>query len=115
MKVVRPGKEQPDNVVQLHVPMDMSKLDIKNYLASIYKLDIAKVNTRIAHGKTKYLFKNDRLAKKKFPDYKVAYVTLATGTFKFPDLFPKPDAQVEEPAQEQADTPSVEPEPLRWF
>jgi len=22
MKVVRPGKEQPDNVVQLHVPME---------------------------------------------------------------------------------------------
>ena len=31
----------------------MSKLDIKNYLTSIYKLDIAKVNTRIAHGKLK--------------------------------------------------------------
>lgn len=33
----------------------MSKLDIKNYLTSIYKLDIAKVNTRIAHGKLKLL------------------------------------------------------------
>ena len=32
----------------------MSKLDIKNYLTSIYKLDIAKVNTRIAHGKLKF-------------------------------------------------------------
>ena len=34
----------------------MSKLDIKNYLTSIYKLDIAKVNTRIAHGKMNLLF-----------------------------------------------------------
>jgi len=115
MKVVRPGKEQPDNVVQLHVPMDMSKLDIKNYLTSIYKLDIAKVNTRIAHGKTKYLMKKDKLMKKKFPDYKVAYVTLATGTFKFPDLFPNQDVKEEESAQKQADATPEEPEPLRWF
>lgn len=45
----------------------------------------------------------------------ISFLLQATGTFKFPDLFPKPDAQVEEPAQEQADTPSEEPEPLRWF
>ena len=35
----------------------MSKLDIKNYLTSIYKLDVARVNTRIQHGEMK-LFAN---------------------------------------------------------
>ncbi|KAJ7330197.1 54S ribosomal protein L23, mitochondrial [Desmophyllum pertusum] len=114
MKVVRPGKELPDNVVQFHVPMDMSKLDVKNYLTSIYKLDIANVNTRIQHGKTKSIVKGDQLIKRKYPDYKVAYVTLATGTFKFPDLIPaKPDVKDEESAQ--SDTTSQASASLRWF
>lgn len=33
----------------------MSKMDIKNYLTSIYKLDVARVNTRIQHGKVIFL------------------------------------------------------------
>ncbi|KAK3707201.1 hypothetical protein QZH41_019561 [Actinostola sp. cb2023] len=76
MKIVRPGRELDNNVVQFHVPMDMSKLDIKNYLCSIYNVDVARVNTRIQEGKTKKIAKGDRLVKKKYPDYKVAYVTL---------------------------------------
>ncbi|PFX28303.1 39S ribosomal protein L23, mitochondrial [Stylophora pistillata] len=76
MKVVRPGRELPENTVQFHVPMDMSKLDIKNYLTSIYKLDVARVNTRIQHGKTKSLLINRKITKRKYPDYKVAYVVL---------------------------------------
>ena len=28
----------------------MSKLDIRNYLQGIYKVDVYKVNTRIQHG-----------------------------------------------------------------
>ncbi|RMX41918.1 hypothetical protein pdam_00006635 [Pocillopora damicornis] len=115
MKLVRPGRELPENTVQFHVPMDMSKLDIKNYLTSIYKLDVARVNTRIQHGKTKALLINRKITKRKYPDYKVAYVVLASGTFKFPDLFPK-----DTPKDEQTDQKPTEPTPedtphLRWF
>lgn len=112
MKIVRPGREIPENTVQFHVPMDMSKLDIKNYLQSIYNVDVYKVNTRIQHGKTKSIVKNDKLVKKKLPDYKVAYVVLASGTFKFPDLFPR-----EEPKDDKAsstDLPQTSV-PFRWF
>lgn len=115
MKVVRPGRDLPENTVQFHVPMDMSKMDIKNYLTSIYKLDVARVNTRIQHGKTKSIVKNDQLLKKKYPDYKVAYVVLASGTFKFPDLFPIPSAEDEETDKKPADPPPDDTQHLRWF
>ncbi|CAH3014933.1 unnamed protein product [Porites evermanni] len=113
MKIVRPGRELPDNTVQFHVPMDMSKLDIRNYLQGIYKVDVYKVNTRIQHGKTKTIIKNDKLVKKKLPDYKVAYVTLASGTFKFPDLFPKDEEKDEKSAEEDSATETTTP--IRWF
>lgn len=76
--------------------MDMSRLDVKNYLESIYKIDVAKVNTRIQLGKTKTIQKGDRAFKRKFPDFKVAYVTLAQGSFQYPDLFPSSKSKSEE-------------------
>ncbi|XP_068710388.1 large ribosomal subunit protein uL23m-like isoform X2 [Montipora capricornis] len=107
VKIVRPGREIPDNTVQFHVPMDMSKLDVRNYLQSIYNVDVYKVNTRIQHGKTKSIVKNDKLVKKKLPDYK------ASGTFKFPDLFSK-----EEPKDDKSSKTDDMPQksvPFRWF
>jgi large subunit ribosomal protein L23 len=50
VKVVRPGKELPENEVMLHVPLKMTKLDVRNYLQSIYNVEVAKVNTRIQLG-----------------------------------------------------------------
>jgi len=113
MKIVRPGRELPDNTVQFHVPMDMSKLDIRNYLRSIYNVDVYKVNTRIQHGKTKSVIKNGQLVKKKLPDYKVAYVILGSGSFRFPDLFPKEEAVDDETAK--TDTIPEKTTTFRWF
>lgn len=45
----------------------------------------------------------------------LSFLLQATGTFKFPDLFPNQDVKEEESAQKQADTTPEEPEPLRWF
>jgi large subunit ribosomal protein L23 len=76
VKVVRPGKELPENEVMLHVPLKMTKLDVRNYLQSIYNVEVAKVNTRIQLGKTKTVLKRGQPKKMKLPDVKVAYVTL---------------------------------------
>ncbi|XP_066934046.1 large ribosomal subunit protein uL23m-like [Clytia hemisphaerica] len=94
VKVVRPGRDLPDDTVQLHVPLDMSKIDIKNYMEKIYNVPVAKVNTRIQAGKVKTkVYRNDAIQYKQ-EDIKVAYVILKEGRFKFPDVFP-PDAKAE--------------------
>lgn len=93
VKVVRPGRELPEDTVQLHVPIDMSKIDIKNYMEKIYNIPVAKVNTRIQAGKVKSkIYRNDAI-QYRTPDIKVAYVILKESTFKFPDVFP-PDDEV---------------------
>ncbi|XP_065158087.1 large ribosomal subunit protein uL23m [Atheta coriaria] len=86
MKLIRPTEEQPTNVVQFSVSMEMTKHDIKNYLEKIYDVKSVDIRTRIALGNMKkdlkgYITKED--------DIKYAYVTLPRGEhFEFPDLFP---------------------------
>lgn len=89
VKVVHPGKPIADDVVQLHVSLDMGKIDIRNYLEKIYGIPVDKVHTRIQPGKWKNEIYGNDLIHKKNDDYKVAYVYLREGTFKFPQLFPE--------------------------
>ncbi|XP_043915566.1 39S ribosomal protein L23, mitochondrial-like [Protopterus annectens] len=90
LTLVRPGKEQPPDTVQFRIPMEMSKFDVKNYLGSIYNVQVADVRTRIQYGTNRK--RNHLNQKVKTPDYKVAYVQLSKGqTFEFPDLFPQKD------------------------
>eukprot|EP00794_Sanderia_malayensis_P001299 gene1299-1436_t len=114
VKIVRPGKELPKDQVQMHVSMDMNRIDIKNYLENIYNIKVNRVNTRIQLGKKEMVMKLDgSIAKKKYPDYKIAYVTLAEGTFEYPELFPESDKskQIEEVVTEPYDTDAThEPE-----
>uniref|UniRef100_A0A8D0GDM0 Large ribosomal subunit protein uL23m n=1 Tax=Sphenodon punctatus TaxID=8508 RepID=A0A8D0GDM0_SPHPU len=88
LTLVCPGIPQPEDTVQFHIPMEMTRVEVKNYLESIYNVPVAAVRTRIQFGSNKQRnHKNQRIKK---PDFKVAYVQLAAGqTFKFPDLFPK--------------------------
>ncbi|XP_072495593.1 large ribosomal subunit protein uL23m isoform X2 [Notamacropus eugenii] len=88
IQLVRPGSAQPEDTVQFRIPMEMTRIDLKNYLQSIYNVPVAAVRTRIQHGSSKR--RDHRNVRIKQPDYKVAYVQLAHGqTFKFPDLFPE--------------------------
>merc|ERR1712179_193262 len=73
----------------------MSKLDVKNYLEKIYKVNTVDVTTHIQMGKMKrakvgsYIVKED--------DEKVAFVTLPkTEKFTFPVLFPEDKEEKEE-------------------
>uniref|UniRef100_A0A8C3LE83 Large ribosomal subunit protein uL23m n=1 Tax=Chrysolophus pictus TaxID=9089 RepID=A0A8C3LE83_CHRPC len=51
MLAVRPGVPQPEDTVQFRVSMEMTKVDIRNYLEKIYNVPVAAVRTRIQYGK----------------------------------------------------------------
>lgn len=74
MKLIRPERTQPDNVVTFKVSMEMTKYDVENYLREIYKVPVIEVRTRIALGKT--FVDNELKYVKKKDDDKIAYVTL---------------------------------------
>ncbi|XP_047548154.1 39S ribosomal protein L23, mitochondrial isoform X3 [Lutra lutra] len=87
IRLVRPGTAQPEDTVQFRIPMEMTRVDLRNYLERIYNVPVATVRTRVQHGSNRK--RDHRNVRVKSPDYKVAYVQLAHGqTFTFPDLFP---------------------------
>ncbi|XP_008837431.1 39S ribosomal protein L23, mitochondrial isoform X2 [Nannospalax galili] len=100
IQLVRPGTAQPEDTVQFRIPMEMTRVDLKNYLEHIYNVPVAAVRTRVQHGSNrKRDHKNVRVKK---PDYKVAYVQLAHGqTFTFPELFPEKESSSVEPYLEE--------------
>ena len=54
--------------------MEMTRVDLRNYLEQIYNVPVAAVRTRVQHGSNRRRdHKNVRIKK---PDYKVAYVQL---------------------------------------
>lgn len=88
IQLVRPGTAQPEDTVQFRIPMEMTRVDLRNYLERVYNVPVAAVRTRVQHGSNRR--RDHRNVRIKQPDYKVAYVQLAHGqTFTFPDLFPK--------------------------
>ncbi|XP_071871524.1 mitochondrial ribosomal protein L23 [Bombus fervidus] len=100
LKLIKPEHNQPKNVVEFHCSMEMTRLDVKNYLEKIYNIHPVHVRTRIALGKTyiptgyKFVAKED--------DMKIAYVTLPkTETFTFPDIVPKEAEDKNEKAMEE--------------
>ncbi|XP_062973196.1 large ribosomal subunit protein uL23m [Elgaria multicarinata webbii] len=94
LTMVRPGVPQPEDTVQFRIPMEMTRVELKDYLENIYNVPVAAIRTRIQHGSMKRRdHKNRRI---KNPDYKVAYVQLAAGqTFQFPDLFPEREETIQ--------------------
>ncbi|XP_011500688.1 PREDICTED: probable 39S ribosomal protein L23, mitochondrial [Ceratosolen solmsi marchali] len=85
MKLVKPQFNNPPNIVEFHCSMQMTRLDIKNYLEKIYKIPIIKVNTRIKLGKFR---RNELNTVIKDEDIKVAYAHLPRfESFEFPNMF----------------------------
>lgn len=60
--------------LELKVPLDMNKFEIREYLEKIYGIKVAKVNTLIRLGKTRRF--QDKNFTRKDKDWKKAYVTL---------------------------------------
>ena len=119
VRVVRPNKALGDDIVEMHVPLDMGKKDIRNYLKNIYGINVAKVHTRIVIGQWETRQHNNDLIKKKSGDKKIAYVFLGEGTFKFPKMFKDMETKK---VEEEEDNPDGQPPPGRnklgtqqWF
>ncbi|XP_025213033.1 39S ribosomal protein L23, mitochondrial isoform X2 [Theropithecus gelada] len=74
IQLVRPGVAQPEDTVQFRIPMEMTRVDLRNYLESIYNVPVAAVRTRVQYGSNKR--RDHRNVRIKKPDYKVAYVQL---------------------------------------
>ncbi|XP_003798461.1 39S ribosomal protein L23, mitochondrial [Otolemur garnettii] len=101
IQLVRPGTAQPEDTVQFRIPMEMTRVDLRNYLERIYNVPVAAVRTRVQHGSHRK--RDHRNVRIKKPDYKVAYVQLAHGqTFTFPDLFPEKDPRLEGSSVDEA-------------
>ncbi|XP_015596795.1 probable 39S ribosomal protein L23, mitochondrial [Cephus cinctus] len=92
LKIVNPTMKQPKNVVQFHCSMEMTVLDVKQYLKKIYDVHPVQVNTRIQLGKIRPEPYKSILTKEE--DVKVAYVVLPKDqTFEYPPLFEKDDTK----------------------
>ncbi|KAI3390162.1 hypothetical protein SNEBB_001834 [Seison nebaliae] len=82
------NQKLPDDVAKFEVHLQMSKLDVKQYLEKVYDIDVLDVNTQIVEGK-----ENKHPVRKTIlpPDAprKYAYVQLRNETFEFPDIFEK--------------------------
>ncbi|PIK44509.1 putative 39S ribosomal protein L23, mitochondrial-like [Apostichopus japonicus] len=92
LKMVKPQREHPPNVVVFHCPVQMTKFDVKNYLEKIYNVPVERVNTSIPFNPIVRDHQNRRWMPR--DEFKVAFVTLADGqTFKFPELFAPPASE----------------------
>lgn len=66
---------ESDGCYQFYVSKKATKIDIKNAIEKIYKVKVEAVNTAIVHGKMKRV----RQQIGKMPDWKKAFVQLASG------------------------------------
>jgi ribosomal protein L23 len=73
-KLMIPSVLEKTNCPIFHVPLEMSKPQIKEYLENYYGLEIKRVHTLIQVGKVKRNRKTKRLVKR--PSYKKAFVYL---------------------------------------
>lgn len=131
MKLIRPTHSQPANIgkkshnkkicpegfcmslppdlflVQFACSMEMTKIDVQNYLEKIYKVPVIEVRTRIDMGKTYkepgrgYVMKKD--------DTKMAYVTLVSGIGPVAAPRPRPKYHVPffQPKDQKFEYPSM--------
>ncbi|XP_062957636.1 large ribosomal subunit protein uL23m-like [Cynocephalus volans] len=94
IQLVQCDREQPEDTVQFWIPMEMTRVDLRNYLGCGYSMLVAAVRTQLQHSSNrKRDYRNIRIKK---PDYKVATMQQAHGqTFIFLDLFPKKEQSPE--------------------
>ncbi|XP_039254851.1 large ribosomal subunit protein uL23m-like [Styela clava] len=95
VKLVKPYVKMPSDYVRFHVPHDMTKYDLKEYLEKIYEIPVASVELRpVQWGRYQ-----DESRKWCFTDpYKIAHVRLGKGMqFEYPDLTPTAEQKDENP------------------
>jgi len=90
LTLVKPDEEMPKNYVRFHIPADMTKYDLKEYLSKIYDVKILSITLETV-GYQKYAqptpWKKEGFEWKLFDPYHVAHIYLANGeTFEFPNF-----------------------------
>ncbi|XP_067216534.1 large ribosomal subunit protein uL23m [Linepithema humile] len=101
MKLIQPVNKQPNNIVQFHCSMEMTRFDIKNYLKKIYNVNVLDVKTYIAIGKTTREKLQGSVIKE--DDRKLAYVVLPEDqSFVFPSLFKEAQGEFDEKSMNEA-------------
>uniref|UniRef100_H2Y9C9 Large ribosomal subunit protein uL23m n=1 Tax=Ciona savignyi TaxID=51511 RepID=H2Y9C9_CIOSA len=92
--MVKPRPEMPKNYVRFHVPADMTKYDVKEYLDKIYNVSVMSVHLSVV-GYIRYRYqtpwKTDKYMWKFMEPWKIAHIYLGKNeTFEFPDVLTKP-------------------------
>ena len=99
MVVSNPAVRSPNENVkkfEVKVACNMGKIDIRNFLESVYDIRVLKVNTMVYNGK----WKRSRFGTfYKKPDFKKAIVTYAETN---ENMLPSPSSFTEEAQPEQA-------------
>ena len=117
--LLRPPTGLPKNQLMFEFPRHVNKIDIKNYLSSVYGLNVAKVNTavprrrRVLHPNPHIFHKHPSASPYLWLTMrKVAYVTLEGGghdsapTFEYPaksEVFTQRDDQKEKERKEDVE------------
>lgn len=87
MKVVKPWKKLPPNVVQFECSFQMNKIEIRDYLHTIYNVRPNQVNTMVMDGERyTYMTSDSKAITHTMPHKKIVWATLPRGmTFEYPD------------------------------
>jgi len=97
VKMVKPDEPMPKNYVQFHIPNDMTKYDLKEYLDEIYNVKVLNIKLEVV-GYQKYQWRQPWKPggfEWKFMDpYHIAHCYLPRGEkFEFPDFMTSSDGE----------------------
>lgn len=95
-KLCRPSPHIPPNQAVFKVPINLNKLDIRDYLTHIYGLQVVNVRTLIQQGELNRRGRNRSLHYSKGSTYKKAFVTM-TSDFHYPALAPRAAKDEDDP------------------
>ncbi|XP_078481414.1 large ribosomal subunit protein uL23m-like [Ciona intestinalis] len=91
--LVKPRKEMPKNYVRFHVPADMTKYDMKEYLDKVYKIPVMSISLSIVNYiryRQPTPWRKDQYMWKFLEPWKIAHVYLGNNeTFEFPEILTK--------------------------
>lgn len=103
LTLVKPRPEMPSNYVRFHVPADMTKYDMKEYLEKVYDVPVMSVRLSIVNYmryKSPLITKASREGRPRYEwkflePWKIAHVFLGEGkTFEYPDVFKVIDDEI---------------------
>ena len=84
LALIPTSKKMAPNKFVFEVPMELTKIELRNILSSMYNVKVLKVNTMIYDGKLKRGFGYQRKYIHRTNRYKKAIVTIASSDYVEP-------------------------------